>query len=188
MLADLKAKAKNGKKQPSFEIVDVSEAERLRGEQVAAYQAKKAKELQQRRGEGQQRSAHEEQKRAHPKPTVELMDSIKSQKITDQYQSDDDNDDEDDGDEDRDDPFASDVTSEEDDDDMMPERADLEEEKTSLGIIQQEFNQQERDITEAVNAEIALSGSERYDALGERDIEMPSNLEDYIGDQAYQMY
>ena len=49
MLPDLKAKAKNGKKQPSFEIVDVSEAERLRGEQVAAYQAKKAQELQQRR-------------------------------------------------------------------------------------------------------------------------------------------
>ena len=40
MIADMKKKAK-GKKQPSFEILDVTPEERAKGEKVAAYQAKK---------------------------------------------------------------------------------------------------------------------------------------------------
>ena len=43
MMAEIKAKAKKGggKKAPSFEVLDVTENERERGEKVAAYQAKK---------------------------------------------------------------------------------------------------------------------------------------------------
>ena len=40
MIAEMKKKAK-GKKQPSFEILDVTPEERERGEKVVAYQAKK---------------------------------------------------------------------------------------------------------------------------------------------------
>ena len=40
MIADMKKKAK-GKKQPSFEVLDVTPEERAKGEYVAAYQAKK---------------------------------------------------------------------------------------------------------------------------------------------------
>jgi len=43
MKADMMAKAKKAKK-TNFEIKDVPEEERKRGEQVAAYQAKKAEE------------------------------------------------------------------------------------------------------------------------------------------------
>jgi len=39
-IAKMKAQAK--KKQPSFEVMDVTEGERERGQKVAAYQAKKA--------------------------------------------------------------------------------------------------------------------------------------------------
>ena len=46
MMDEIKKKAKKGgnKKQPSFEILDVTENERERGEKVAAYQAKKEAE------------------------------------------------------------------------------------------------------------------------------------------------
>ena len=45
MRADMMAKAKKAKhKAPSFEIMDVPDAERERGEKVAAYQARKAEE------------------------------------------------------------------------------------------------------------------------------------------------
>ena len=45
MMADIKAKAKKGaKKAPSFEIMDVTETEREKGEKIAAYQARKAEE------------------------------------------------------------------------------------------------------------------------------------------------
>lgn len=46
MKADMMAKAKKAKK-TNFEIKDVPEEERKRGEQVAAYQAKKAEEAKQ---------------------------------------------------------------------------------------------------------------------------------------------
>ena len=45
MIADMKKKAK-GKKQPSFEVLDVTPEERAKGEYVAAYQAKKQLEAQ----------------------------------------------------------------------------------------------------------------------------------------------
>ena len=46
MREEIKAKARqtNFKNKPSFEIVDVSEAEKQRGEKVLAYQAKKEQE------------------------------------------------------------------------------------------------------------------------------------------------
>ena len=46
MMAEIKAKAKkaNYKNKPSFEVLDVTEAEREKGEKVAAYQAKKEEE------------------------------------------------------------------------------------------------------------------------------------------------
>ena len=47
MRADMMKKAKAAKKAPSVEIMDMPEAERKRGEQVAAYQAKKAEEAKQ---------------------------------------------------------------------------------------------------------------------------------------------
>ena len=53
MMAEIKAKAKkaNYKNKPSFEILDVPEAEREKGEKVAAYQAKKAEEQKQKQVE-----------------------------------------------------------------------------------------------------------------------------------------
>lgn len=48
MLKDIKNKAKkNYKPKPSFEIMDVSEAEKEKGEKIAAYQARKAEEARQ---------------------------------------------------------------------------------------------------------------------------------------------
>lgn len=44
MMAEIKAKAKKGKSKPSFEILEPTDAERERGEKVAAYQAKKEAE------------------------------------------------------------------------------------------------------------------------------------------------
>ena len=48
MIAEMKAKAKKVKNQPSFEVLDATEAERNRGEQVAAYQARKEEEKKQK--------------------------------------------------------------------------------------------------------------------------------------------
>lgn len=46
MMAEIKAKAKKGgfKNKPSFEVYDVPEEERKRGEYVADYQSRKAEE------------------------------------------------------------------------------------------------------------------------------------------------
>lgn len=45
MLKDIKNKGKKQfKPKPSFEIMDVSEAEKEKGEKIAAYQARKAEE------------------------------------------------------------------------------------------------------------------------------------------------
>ena len=47
MREEIKAKARqtNFKNKPSFEIMDVTDAEREKGEKVAAYQAKKEQEI-----------------------------------------------------------------------------------------------------------------------------------------------
>ncbi len=72
MMAEIKAKAKkaNFKNKPSFEVLDVTDAEREKGKKVDAYQAKKAEEKKQ----------YEEIKQGSaPRVEVDYIESLRSE-------------------------------------------------------------------------------------------------------------
>jgi len=103
---------------------------------------------------------------------------------------------------DRDDPFGSSDDSDGSDgsDDLMPDRVDLSGTQKASTLVQEEMKYQEAQDTAAINQELARSGQQELpvdeSALHETvhdqragDISVgDQDLDQYVGDQAYQMY